>query len=75
MLSRAHLPETQEKSSEEEINYHVHQVISNFPATESKLEEIRKETNDDEQLQDIKQLILSGWPELRSRVKESVREY
>ena len=54
MLSRAPLPETQEKSMEEEINYHVHQVISNFPATEFKLEEIRKETNDDEQLQDLK---------------------
>ena len=38
MLPRAPLPETQEKSMEEEINYHVHQVISNFPATESKSE-------------------------------------
>ena len=75
MLSRPRLPETQEKSMEEDINYHVHQVISNFPATESKLEEIRKETNDDEQVQDLKKLILSGWPESRSRVKESVREY
>ena len=73
MLSRAPLLETADDSLEKEINFQVHLVTSNLPATESKLEEIRKETNVDKQLSVLKETILSGWPERRSQVNESIR--
>lgn len=77
MLSRAPLPGTAEESMEKEISYHVHHVISNLPATESKLEKIRNSTNDYEHAtrKFKNKTILSGLPKPRSQVNESVREY
>lgn len=60
---------------EKEINFQVHLVISNLPATESKLDKIREATKNDKQLRDLKETIQPGWPERRSQVTISVQEY
>ena len=58
MLSRAPLIETADDRMEKAINFQVHLVTSNLPATEFKLEKIRKKTNENKQLSVLKETIL-----------------
>ncbi|KAK7096429.1 hypothetical protein V1264_005727 [Littorina saxatilis] len=63
-LSRAPTqePGETEKKLEEEGDLLIHQVIGNLPATERRLEEIRKETGQDPLCETLKKYTQEGWP-------------
>ena len=73
-LSRKYLPETYPSLSQD-IDFHVHAVISQIPITDSKMSEIRKATDADTQLTMLKQYILNGWPDKFHHCPESIQEY
>ena len=65
MLSRAPVSPTVDDNMKEEIALHVHQVRRTLPVTESKLEEIRRETAEDQSMRAMKankNTILTGRP-------------
>ncbi|KAK2707613.1 hypothetical protein QYM36_015351, partial [Artemia franciscana] len=66
-LSRLHLPDVDTKM-QNDIEVFVHTVMKSLPVSDSKLDEIRRETEKDTQLKAVKELILKGWP-----AKEEVR--
>ena len=69
-LSRAYIQGEPDNELGEDIEVMVHTVISDVPASESKMEEIRAATNDDITLQRLKKVVLQGWPESNKSVKE-----
>lgn len=72
MLSRAPLPETADDNIEEEIALHVHLLTANLPVSKSKLEDIKEATTDDPSLRELKETIVSGWPETKSQTPSSI---
>ena len=70
-LSRAFINNTPQDSHDfEEVN-----VVTFLPIREERLEQIRKETEQDESLQILKRTILNGWPETRDFLPEQVTPY
>ncbi|KAK2704195.1 hypothetical protein QYM36_017493 [Artemia franciscana] len=63
-LSRLHLPDVDTKM-QNDIEVFVHTVMKSLPVSDSKLDEIRRETEKDTQLKVVKELILKGWPGTR----------
>ena len=74
-LSRAHLDESKPEIPENELNQHVHSLISNFPMTDAKLEEFKTETENDSALQTVKKYVLEGWPKKSSTVDPLAQPY
>ncbi|KAK2716831.1 hypothetical protein QYM36_007097 [Artemia franciscana] len=72
-LSRLHLPDVDTKM-QNDIEVFVHTVMKSLPVSDSKLDEIRRETEKDTQLKAVKELILKGWPGTRQSSKEQVRQ-
>ena len=68
-LSRAPVsqPNKEDQLGEEDIECHVNLVIDQLPATPQRIKEIQKYTANDEQLAQLKQTMIRGWP-------KSVRE-
>ena len=68
-LSRAPVsqPNKEDQLGEEDIECHVNLVIDQLPATPQRIKEIQKHTANDEQLAQLKQTMIRGWP-------KSVRE-
>ena len=58
-----------------EVEVYVNQVIKSMPATKERLEEIRMVTEKDEELQAVKDVVINGWPEVRSKCSEKVCQY
>lgn len=54
---------------------HVHTVYSNLPVSDTKLKEIRTETENDMQLRLLRETIKEGWPEERRMCPQSIAEY
>ncbi|KAK2718380.1 hypothetical protein QYM36_005628 [Artemia franciscana] len=65
-LSRLHLPDVDTKM-QNDIEVFVHTVMKSLPVSDSKLDEIRRETEKDTQLKAVKELILKGWPGTRHK--------
>lgn len=57
---------TGDKNLETEINLYAHQVTSNLPATEMRLQQIKDHQDRDEVLKQVKQYCISGWPDKKS---------
>ena len=66
VLSRAPERITGDRNLETEINLYVHQVMSNLPATEMRLQQIKDHQDRDDVLKQAKQYCNSGWPDKRS---------
>lgn len=65
-LSRAYLPYTD--LSPLQIEVEARNMAQDLPVSATRLEDIRKHTEQDETLQEVTRIILSGWPEQKSDV-------
>ena len=65
MLSRAPVsePTTKDRTLQHETEAFIDLVLSNLPATEERLKEVRKHQKNDEECQQISEFCHSGWPE------------
>jgi len=57
------------------MDIQVHTVYSSLPVSDSKLEEIRSQSEKDPQFQTLKGVILRGWPEEKRKCPVSVSEF
>ncbi len=60
-LSRAFLKRPADSDTENDVADHVDLVVTNMPVSQAKWAEFAKATEQDEQLQEVAQNILSGW--------------
>ncbi|KAI4905796.1 hypothetical protein NFI96_024894, partial [Prochilodus magdalenae] len=74
VLSRAPLREREQPKQEEEIKLYVNMVMSTLPATEKRLQEIRKCQEWDEILSQVKRYCNEGWPD-RSKINRAYLPY
>ncbi|KAG1933981.1 retrotransposable element [Pimephales promelas] len=73
-LSRAYLPEcASEGSVETEIE--TINMLQYLPISEGSLQKIQTETAKDETFQMLRQVIVQGWPEEKTQLKEEVRPF
>ena len=75
MLSRAPVSPTVDDNMEEEIALHVHLVRRTLPVTESKLEEIKRATAEDQSMSTLSETIKYGWPETKEETPVSIHAY
>ena len=59
----------------EGTDLHVHTVLSNLPISDHKMKEIKAHTEQDPQMNQLKQVILKGWPDERHLCSEKVLDY
>jgi hypothetical protein len=75
-LSRAYLNhQVKPEVPEQEIRCHVHSIIKSLPVSMSKLDELKRETAKDENLQKLKLFIREGWPNDKKTVPDAVKPY
>ena len=60
---------TDAEIAENDLNIYVNLIIKSMPATESRLNEIRKKTGEDELLKQLEESIISGWPNKKNTVQ------
>ena len=75
MLSRAPVSPTVDDNMEEEIALHVHLIRRTLPVTESKLEEIKRATAEDQSMRTLSETIKYGWPETKGETPVSIHAY
>ncbi|KAL0154230.1 hypothetical protein M9458_050484 [Cirrhinus mrigala] len=73
-LSRKSLSD-RDTSLSEGMDIQVHTVYSSLPVSDSKLEEIRTQTEKDQQFQILKGVIQRGWPDEKRKCPLSVSEF
>nr|XP_023660029.1 uncharacterized protein K02A2.6-like [Paramormyrops kingsleyae] len=73
-LSRKSLTD-QDDSLREGMDMQVHTVYSSLPVSNAKLENIRKETENDLQLMVLKKTIKEGWPAVRRSCPQTIAEF
>lgn len=64
----------QDESIIETAEYFVNQVMDNLPASDMRLEQIRREQQNDKICQQMRQYVEEGWPE-NGRLKGELRRY
>ena len=72
-LSRAYLPEvnlTSVQKEDEAVN-----MAQDLPVSAARVDDIRKHTEEDNELQELIKVILTGWPEDKSQVPNSAVPY
>lgn len=72
-LSRAYLPYTDPSPLQTEVE--AINMAQDLPVSAARLEDIRKHTEQDETLQEVTQITLSGWPEQKSDVPSAAASY
>ncbi|CAG2226647.1 unnamed protein product [Mytilus edulis] len=72
-LSRAYLKDTHTESESEEIE--AINMIKDLAISEERLKEIQQHTETDTQLQKLKHVIQSGWPDIKSDVSHDIHIY
>jgi hypothetical protein len=71
MLSRAYLSDARSDTMEfEQVN-----MASHLPIREERLTQIKQETDKDDSLQTLKQIILMGWPDEKSELPSQAAPY
>ncbi|XP_059044987.1 uncharacterized protein K02A2.6-like [Achroia grisella] len=60
---------------EKEIEAQVGMIIENIPVKSCRLEEIKKETENDREFKLLKKYIIEGWPDNIEKVPDSLRDY
>ena len=73
-LSRRYVSDTYPELSEG-MDLHVHTVLSSLPISDRKMKEIKAHTEQDPQMDQLKQVFLKGWPEERYLCPEQVLDY
>ena len=58
-----------------DIEAQVHCITTSLPINDSKMEEVRQATADDQQLRRLKQVILDGWPANRQNCDKHLLEF
>ena len=71
-LSRAFLNE-QKEVLEEELQINL--LTTNLPVSEDKMTQFKRATADDEELQQVRNAVMSGWPENIKHVLPEIRKY
>lgn len=71
--SRAYIPGT--TADDQDSETHVHMIVASLPVSADKLQNIRKETAEDETLQTLRQVVHAGWPERRSQIPRNIQDY
>ncbi|XP_024890884.1 uncharacterized protein K02A2.6-like [Temnothorax curvispinosus] len=74
-LSRAYVKEHNAAEWEEDIDAQVCLITCQINATPQKMKELVVETNKDEELIELKKVILSGWPKNEKKLSDSVKSY
>jgi hypothetical protein len=72
-LSRAYVEDRETETVSEEIQ--AINMIKDLAITEQRLKEIQQHTESDTQLQTLKHVIQSGWPEMKSDVSHDISIY
>ena len=72
-LSRA--PVGTAKSILEDDEVIIHTLVENMPISSLKRGEIKKSTSEDPALQELKKLVMRGWPKYKMQTPISVRQY
>ena len=73
-LSRRYMSDTYPELSAG-MDLHVHTVLSSLPIGDRKMKEIKAHTEQDPQMDQLKQVILKGWPGERHLFPEQVLDY
>ena len=70
-MSRAPVsqPTKEDEIAENDLNIYVNSIIKSMPATESRLNEIRKKIGEDELLKQLEESIISGWPNKKNFIQ------
>ena len=58
-----------------EVDCHVHCLVKRLPLAKSKLEEFKEASASDIELQQLKKVIISGWPDTKQEVPNEVKPY
>ena len=76
-LLRAYIKDcpTSQSTSEEELAYMVHMVLSNAPFTDAKLEKVRKATSEDTTMRLLQATIQTGWPDKISETPAELKAF
>ena len=62
-------------NTEDEVTVHVNAVLQSKPMSDRKLAEIQSETEQDDELQQVIELTLNGWPQHSSDVPAQATEF
>ena len=73
-LSRAYTSDS-DSTMEEDVRQHVLTVVENIPVEASRLQSIKTTTARDEDLCQLQNIILNGWPDNKSNVPLELHEY
>ena len=71
-LSRAYLPDEDPNILDEELEVN---LVNTLPISENKLELIKHETQQDFSLQQLKQVVLTGWPDKKHKCPPATTPY
>lgn len=75
-LSRAVDPKERANTKlDEDVDTYVHMITSALPVADAKMELIRTETNKDETLKQLRQIIRNGWPDVKQNCSPETAEY
>lgn len=74
-LSRAYLPSQNDNRSYTETEVESVNMVEMLPVSEERVQEIRQNTTDDQQLQLLKRTVMVGWPEKREDVDQDIQCY
>ena len=76
-LSRAYVSTRypEDKELDDEIDFHVHSIISSVPISKSKFDAFKAATAADRALQELSKTIRNGWPELREQVPNEIKNF
>lgn len=76
-LSRAFLEEKCDNAieREDEIDIMIHTLVTNLPFSDTRLQKLRESLATDDQLQDLRKVVMDGWPHHKHALKQSVKPY
>lgn len=75
-LSRKFLPDTCPEIADScSLDWHVHGDMSNLPVSDQKMDQIKKATHCDPQMQILSKVILEGWSNDRSQCPKPILEF
>ena len=74
-LSRAHLAETAEEISEDDMQAQIHLVTSNISVSDEQVKQIKNTTSSDESMIKVAQYIKNGWPTHIKQVDSVAKQF
>ena len=75
-LSRKFIPaEPEDSDTVEDLDMQVYCLFNNMPVSDKKMQQSRRATAEDPQMQELKSTILEGWRELHRNCKPTISEF